>query len=134
MDRPGIKDKFFNEEFDLDMDQNVAKINVPDFRDGRSGRFLHDFQNNQTAIIDQSAGRCFLMPLDRNTVLPPSSLADLIQKMYAGYYDIDTSAIRKKMRVITPEITDFSTVSNKIQLACDHLKAYRLEEFVGGGM
>lgn len=134
MEKPEIKDKFFNEEFDLDINENTAKINVPDFRDGRAGRFLHDFQDNQTAIIDPTTRRCFVMPLDRTTVLPPSSLRDLIQKMYQGYYDIDTSAVRKKMHVITPAVSDLSTISNKIQNACEDMRVYRLEEFVSGGM
>lgn len=134
MQEPEIKEKFFKEEFDLDAEQDVAQINVPEFRDGRSGRFIHDFQNNQSAIIDQSARRCFVMPLDRKSVLPPSSMIDLIQKMYQGYYDIDTSAVRKKMRVVTPALSDLSAVSTKIQTACDRFKIYQLEEFVSGGM
>lgn len=127
-------DDIFREEFDLDLSEenSYAKINVPDFRDGRVGRFLHDFKNNQTAIIDESAKRCFVMPLDRDAILPPKSLADVILKMYMGYYDINTTTIRKNMRVITPALTDLSTISWNIQLACDSMAIYRLEKFVGG--
>lgn len=106
---------------------------MPDFRDGRVGRFIHDFNDNQTAIIDESAKRCFVLPLDREVILPPKSLADLVLKMYSGYYDINTTSIKKKMRVILPAITDMSTVSQNIQYACDGMSIYRLEEFVGGG-
>lgn len=111
----------------------MAKINVPDFRDGRVGRFLHDFKSNQTAIIDESTKRCFVMPLDRTAVLPPKSLADVILKMYMGYYDINTTSIRKTMRVVTPAMTNLSTLSPNIQLACDSMSVYRLEKYVGGG-
>lgn len=126
---------FFKEEFDLDLspEGESAKINVPDFRDGRTGRFLHDFRSNQTAIIDESNKRCFVMPLDREAVLPPASLADLIQKMYSGYYDINPKVIQKKMRVVTPALDDLSSVSPKIQEACDSMSVYRLEKYVGGG-
>lgn len=123
----------FKEEFDLDMDEGVSKINVPDFRDGRVGRFLHDFKNNQTAIIDESTKRCFIMPLDRDAVLPPQSLADLVQKMYQGYYDINTTAIRKNMRVVLPAVDDMTDVSPKVQTACENMDIYRLEKFTSGG-
>lgn len=126
---------FFREEFDLDLtdDNAYAKINVPDFRDGRVGRFLHDFKGNQTAIIDESTKRCFVMPLDRDAVLPPKSLADVILKMYMGYYDINIKQIQKSMRVIPDEVTDMTTISPNIQIACDSMSIYRLEKIVGGG-
>lgn len=124
----------FKEEFDLDMDEDVSKIYVPDFRDGRVGRFLHDFKNNQTAIIDESTKRCFVMPLDRDAVLPPQSLADLIHKMYQGYYDINTTAIRKNMRVILPALDDMTDVSPKVQSACENMGIYRLEKYTSAGM
>lgn len=40
---------FFKEEFDIDMEEeNYEKIDVPDFRGGRRGRFIHDFNANKT--------------------------------------------------------------------------------------
>lgn len=134
-DTDNFERDYFREEFDLDLsdDNSYAKINVPDFRDGRVGRFLHDFKGNQTAIIDESAKRCFVMPLDREAILPPKSLADVILKMYTGYYDINTTSIRKNMRVITPAVTDLSTISPNIQLACDSMDIYRLEKYISGG-
>jgi hypothetical protein len=39
-------DGFFQEEFEIDLEnENYEKINVPDFRDGRRGRFIHDFNS-----------------------------------------------------------------------------------------
>lgn len=133
MNADNIKNNFFHEEFDLDAVENVAKITVPDFRDGRSGRFLHDFQNNETAIIDHESRRCFVMALDRENILPPQSLTDLIQKMYRGYYEINTTVIRKNMRVVTPALDDLSTISPKIQDACRNMNVYQLEKYVDGG-
>lgn len=133
MNAENIKNKFFSQELDLDAVDNVSKITVPDFRDGRSGRFLHDFQNNETAIIDPDTRRCFVMPLDREHILPPQSLTDLIQKMYRGYYEIDTTVIRKTMRVVVPAIDDMSSISPKIEQACRGKNVYKLEPFVGGG-
>lgn len=133
-DDDGSERNTFQEEVELDLsdDNAYAKINVPDFRDGRYGRFLHDFKSNQTAIIDESAKRCFIMPLDRDAVLPPKSLADLIMKMYTGYYDINPTEIRKKMRVVTPALTDLTSVSPNIQSACEAMDVYRLEKYVSG--
>lgn len=43
---------FFEENYEIDTDNQYEKINVPDFRNGRSGRFIHDFNTNYTGIID----------------------------------------------------------------------------------
>lgn len=125
---------FFKEEFELGLsdEENYSKINVPVFHGQRQGRFLHDFKFNQSGIIDKDNGRCFLMPLDRETVLPPKTLRDLIEKMWNGYYNINTSTIRKNMRVITPELTDLSDVSPRITNECEDMKIYRLEKLVSG--
>lgn len=129
-----VSDQFFKEEFELGLsdEENYSKINVPVFRGQRQGRFLHDFKFNQSGIIDKDNGRCFLMPLDRETVLPPKSLRDLIEKMWNGYYNINTSSVRKNMRVITPELKDLSDVSPRITNECEDMKIYRLEKLVSG--
>lgn len=132
---PNENEVFFKEEVEIDMNEDNAytKISVPDFRDGRNGRFLHDFKFNQSAIIDSEAQRCFVMPLDRETVLLPRDMFDLVTKMWSGYYNIDTEVLRKNMRVITPAIEDFSSIAPRIQSECDDKKTYRLEKFVSGG-
>lgn len=129
-----VSDQFFKEEFELGLsdEENYSKINVPVFRGQRQGRFLHDFKYNQSGIIDKDNGRCFLMPLDRDTVLPPKSLRDLIEKMWNGHYNINTSTVRKNMRVITPELKDLSDVSPRITNECEEMKIYRLEKLVSG--
>lgn len=129
-----LSDQFFKEEFELGLseDENYSKIDVPVFRGQRQGRFLHDFKFNQSGIIDKDSGRCFLMDLDRETVLPPQSLRDLIEKMSQGYYNINTNTIRKNMRVITPELQDLSEVSPRIIKECEDMKIYQLEKFVSG--
>lgn len=126
--------KFFKEELDLDMseEQQFAKIEVPDFRDGRSGRFMHDFKFNQSAIVDRENKRCFIMPLDRDTVLPPSSLYDLITKMYDGYYDLDMEVVKKNMRVVVPALTDLSILSPHIKDECQKMRVYQLEKMIHG--
>lgn len=130
-----VEDSFFKQEIDLglDEDESYSKIEVPQFRDGRSGRFLHDFMNNQSAIIDQDANRCFVMPLDRSTVFPPKSMLDVIQKIWSGFYNIDTNVVRKNMRVVTPPVSDVSTISSRIQKECEDMKIYKLEKYVSGG-
>jgi hypothetical protein len=37
--------RMFDEEFDINVDLNYAKIRVPDFSGGRTGRFIHDFNS-----------------------------------------------------------------------------------------
>ncbi|XP_071454233.1 integral membrane protein 2C isoform X2 [Hetaerina americana] len=120
---------FFNEEFDLDTVLNYEKIDVPDFSNGRRGRFIHDFNSNKTGIIDLDGHRCFVMPLNQRQVLPPRSLYDLIQKMWEGYYDVDTEIVRDTMRVITPPISDKQSVGQYISRECNGVPIYRLESY-----
>lgn len=126
---------FFQEGFELDLDDELfEKIDVPDFRDGRTGRFIHDFNNNLTGIVDNSGGRCFVMPLDRSKVLPPRDLYDLIIKMWNGYYKVDTLVIKQSMRVVIPPISNTATVGQYIAQECKNMTIYKLEKYVGGGM
>lgn len=124
---------FFQEGFELDLDNELfEKIDVPDFRDGRTGRFIHDFNNNLTGIVDSTGGRCFVMPLDRSKVLPPRDMYDLIIKMWNGYYKVDTIVIKQRMRVVVPPISD-ANVGQYIAQECKNMTIYRLEKYVGGG-
>lgn len=129
---PRAKDsQFFTEE--LEVNGGVAKIDVPDFRDGRNGgRFMHDFGFNQSGIVDQGNKRCFVLPLDRETVLPPTSFIELVRKMWDGYYDLDMTAVKKNMRVVVPAISDMSAVSPRIATECENMRIYRLEPIVHG--
>ncbi|CAG9766564.1 unnamed protein product [Ceutorhynchus assimilis] len=123
---------FFQENFQIDASNKYEKIDVPDFRNGRNGRFIHDFNTNYTGIIDVTGGRCFVMPLNRGNVLPPSSLFDLVHKMWDGYYKVDTEVVRESMRVITPPITDTTDIGQYIANECQSMPIYRLEKYVGG--
>lgn len=133
-----VNNIFFKQEVDLDMseDQGFTKIDVPNFRDGREGRFMHDFKHNESAIIDNSAKRCFVMPLDRDVVMPPRNFYDVIRYIWAGYYNIDTNVIRKNMRVVLPKLTDEEkeNISQRIQSECQDSDIYRLEKYFSGGM
>lgn len=125
---------FIQEEFEIDVNrEEYEKINVPDFRDGRSGRFIHDFNTNKTGIVDITGQRCFIMPLNRDYVLPPKSLFDLIQKIWDGYYKVNTEIVRETMRVVTPPIEDASEAGSYIAKECSGMHIYRLEKYVGGG-
>lgn len=50
---------FFQENFEIDAANKYEKIDVPDFRNGRNGRFIHDFNTNYTGIIDVTGSRHF---------------------------------------------------------------------------
>ncbi|GAB6019865.1 hypothetical protein CHUAL_001404 [Chamberlinius hualienensis] len=134
LDSSSLEDKdipinTFKEEVDLDLDTDMyEKITVPDFNGGRRGRFIHDFSANKTGIIDLEGRRCFVMPLNRTLVLPPHSLLDLVLKMRAGYYEIDTEVVRDTMSVVYPPITDFSSVGHYIARECSNLNTYMLEK------
>lgn len=135
MDIDQIRSRFFREEFELkdDEEDSYADIKIPDFRDGRRGRFIHDYKNNQTTIVDEDAKRCFVYPLDYTTTLPPKSMFDVIMKMQTGYYFPDTNVLRKHMRVVMPELdNDDDFISTRSQMICRNMKVYKLEPFVSG--
>lgn len=77
--------------------------------------------------------RCFVMPLNRDAVLPPRSLFDLIHKMWDGYYEVNTDVVRETMRVILPPLTDLEEFGTYISKECKDLPTYQLEKYVGGG-
>ncbi|XP_043252319.1 uncharacterized protein LOC122397282 [Colletes gigas] len=121
------RSSFFKEQFEIDLEnEHYEKIYVPDFRGGRQGRFIHDFSINKTGIIDIDGQCCFVMPLNRQRVLPPRSMYDLLRKMYNDYYEVDTEIVRETMRVILPPITDLSTVGTFIARECQDLPTYML--------
>ncbi|KAF7280535.1 uncharacterized protein LOC143193354 [Rhynchophorus ferrugineus] len=123
---------FFEENYEIDTENQYEKINVPDFRNGRSGRFIHDFNTNYTGIIDVTDHRCFVMPLNRTNVLPPRSLIDLVQKMWEGYYKVNTAVVRETMRVVGPPVSDFTEIGSYIASECSDMPIYKLEKYVGG--
>ncbi|XP_044268613.1 integral membrane protein 2A [Tribolium madens] len=132
-DFDNIMRNYFREDFEIDLDgEKYEKIDVPDFRDGRSGRFIHDFNTNTTGIIDITGNRCFVMPLNRGHVLPPRSLFDLVNKMWDGYYKVDTQVVRETMRVVTPPLKDLKGVGSYIAKECENRPVYKLEKYVGG--
>nr|XP_012226511.1 PREDICTED: integral membrane protein 2C isoform X2 [Linepithema humile] len=120
---------FFKERFEIDLEnEHYEKIDVPDFRGGRQGRFIHDFNINKTGIIDIDGQCCFVMPLNRQRVLPPRNMYDLLRKMYNGYYEVDTAIVRETMKVVTPPITDMSVVGTYIARECQDLPTYMLQK------
>uniref|UniRef100_A0A1A9ZZA4 Integral membrane protein 2 n=1 Tax=Glossina pallidipes TaxID=7398 RepID=A0A1A9ZZA4_GLOPL len=128
---PIYDDLFFHEEAEMDLsdDESYTRVNVPEFEDGRAGRFIHDFKENQTAIIDPVANQCFVMPLDHETVLPPKSFNDLIDKMASGYYNVSTDRIPRTMRVVTPLSLQSSDISERITQECRGMIIYKLENY-----
>ncbi|XP_046997090.1 integral membrane protein 2C [Schistocerca americana] len=120
---------YFKEEFEMDLvNEDFEKIDVPEFKGGRRGRFVHDFNANKTGIVDLDSQRCFVMPLDRSRVLPPHSMLDLIKKMWNGYYEVDTNVVRETMRVVVPPIKDYSSVGIYIARECKNVPTYLLEK------
>ncbi|XP_031841795.1 uncharacterized protein LOC116431043 [Nomia melanderi] len=127
VDNDNRKNSFFKERFEFDLEnEHYEKIYVPDFRGGLRGRFIYDFNINKTGIVDIKRQCCFVMPLNRERVLPPRNMYDLLRKMYNGYYKLDTKVVRETMRVVFPAITDESVVGTYIAHECHGLPIYML--------
>ncbi|XP_076238000.1 uncharacterized protein LOC143181480 [Calliopsis andreniformis] len=124
-----IRRNSFKERFEIDLkNEHYEKIDVPDFRGGRQGRFVHDFNINKTGIIDIDGQNCFVMPLNRQKVLPPRNMYDLLRKMYNGYYEVNTEIVRETMKVVKPPITNLSIVGTFIARECQNLPTYMLRK------
>lgn len=134
-DAEWTSESLFKEEFELDVDEeSFEEIHVPDFGIGHPGRFIHDFKANVTGIIDIRSGRCFVMPLDHDHVLPPRTVLDLIEKMWKGYYNVDTQIVRETMRVVYPPVKDYKSLGMYISKDCSGLPTFRLERVYNPGM
>lgn len=96
----------------------------------RSARFIHDFSANVTGIVDVAGKRCFVMPLVRDAVSPPSSLYDLLLKMSSGYYTVDIERILDSMRVVKPAVEDLSDYGVYISNDCANYATFKLEKIV----
>jgi hypothetical protein len=80
------------------------------------------------------SGRCFVMELNRTRVVPPRNLFDMIEKMRAGYYDIDTEVIHETYRVVTPAIPNGDVgLGSYINEECAGFPIYRLEKMTSPG-
>lgn len=115
------------------IDEGYLRVTVPRFRDGRNGRFLHDFRFNQSLIVDKEQSHCFVMPMDRSTVMEPRSLQELIVKLNDGSFVIDTEVVRRNMYVVMPALSDLSGIAPRILKECTNMSIYRLEEKTGHG-
>ncbi|XP_014215965.1 integral membrane protein 2C [Copidosoma floridanum] len=120
-------DNYLQERFEIDLDDGYEDIYVPDFRGGRQGRFIHDFSTNKTGIIDVEGQCCFVMPLNRQRVLPPRDILDLLKKMRNGYYEVDTEVVRETMKIIFPPVTDYVSVGPYIARECQDMPTYLLQ-------
>lgn len=66
------------------------------------------------------------MPLNRNRVLPPRTMYDLFNKIWEGYYEVDTEVVRETYRVELPPITRIQDMGRFIFNECSGLPTYRL--------
>ncbi|CAO1310086.1 unnamed protein product [Diamesa serratosioi] len=128
-----IRPKVFLEKLSM-IDGDLVKLDVPDFKDGRSGSFVHDFRHNESVIIDADGKRCLVYPLDREVVMPPTDLLDAFVKMSMNAYLPNMEILQKKMRIVGPEMdfAEISEISPRIAKYCKDNKIYRMEPYVSG--
>ncbi len=119
-------------EFDYELDLDFEEYESFELPELSSGRYLHDFRVNKTAIVDRAGGRCFVMPLDRNEVPKPRSILDIINHMSDGTYELDIKQIRHRTRAILPPVENsLEEFGFFIFRACEGKTIYRLEKVVG---
>jgi hypothetical protein len=113
-------------EFDFELDLEMNDFETLELPEIFSGRYMHDFKVNYTAIIDPMGGFCFILPLDRTVISPPRNIFDIFTKMRDGTFDVDYEEIRQDFRVGFP-IESFEGYGSFIPRACSDKRTYRLE-------
>lgn len=121
-------------EFDFDIDVEEENYEVMELPEIFLGRYMHDFKENLTVIIDQLRERCYILALDRTLVPPPRNMFDMILKMKQGVYNVDLQEIKKNYRVLGDELDSLEGLGFLIPRACFNKQTYRLEEMVGNVM
>lgn len=119
------KNNMFREElsFNNHDTEQILTVDFLDFKNGRSGRFIHALSANQTAIVDKTNNRCFVMPLDPDTNIIPEDILNMSTDK-----DLNTERVRKNMEIITPKMEDLSELSPRIQQQCVGMNIYKLEK------
>ncbi|XP_013382195.1 integral membrane protein 2C [Lingula anatina] len=120
------KPQFLKEKVDIDLDKQTEKIQVPQIGGVEDVIVLHDFEVNLTAIVDVNEERCFVLPLDRSVVSPPSDFLDLMLKYMNGAYTPNVRKIRREYQVQYPKLEDLSRLGWYIQNQCFSYDTYRL--------
>jgi len=120
----------FKFEETVEMEQTAVgtyeKLEVPPILNFFRATVVHDFNQNQTAIIDRDHKRCYTMPLNPETVKPPSDLLDLFNKLQSGYYMPDARLVRQNYAVMLPALDNLDSLAPDVQFACLKFHTYRL--------
>ncbi|CDW54382.1 Integral membrane protein 2B [Trichuris trichiura] len=141
VDNTGENPVALAQNVEVDTGNHVEKIQVPAFGPNRPATFVHDFMQvcktsafrmfsqNITLIKDLLGNKCFLKPLDREIVAPPSNLIDLMEKLASGYYQPKPSIVRENFSVHLPalksqEIVDLKSV--EVAVECTNVPTYWL--------
>jgi len=117
----------FQEEFEVDQVNNkYERLQVPPVLDFRQATVVHDFEKNLTAIVDRFRARCYILPLNRETVQPPKNFLDLLQKFQSGYYLPNAEIVRENYKVQTPAIDDLEPLGVYIESDCQYFETFHL--------
>jgi len=130
--RTSYKMGVFEEAIEVSRYDEYEQLSVPFFDEVRESIVFHDYRANYTAIIDRQLGRCFIMPLNRTAIAPPSDVLDLLEKLMTGYYMKEATVYRHRYRMVRPSLEDLSPFGSRIQEKCGNFRSNRLEKFVSG--
>jgi len=130
--RPEVQDSTdIKATFDFDIDVEEENYEVLEMPELFLGRYMHDFSENKTVIIDSIRDRCYIMQLDRNRIPPPRNIFDIINKIRQGYYSLNFKEIRTNYRIMGDALTSLEGYGTLVKRACARKTTYRLEELVG---
>jgi len=116
-------------EFDVELDLEDNAMETFELPEVFSGRYLHDFMVNLTAIVDVVGRRCFLMKLDRNLIPKPRNILDYLNKERDGVYDLNYEEVKKSYIISGPRVETFDLSHGRfIPDACYDKRTFGLQE------
>lgn len=124
----------FRQEIELDFDNGLfERIEVPRIGNSWKATVIHDFMKNVTAIADHDHSRCFILPLNRRTALPPRDLFDMLSRRQIGpnsFYMPDAEIVRENYRAITPPVQEMTVFGPNVWKECSTCNTYLLTKRV----
>lgn len=119
----------FEEHVEIDKEYGrYERLEVPEIDECQKAIIVHDFEKNLTAIIDQTKGNCFIKPLNRSSVKPPSDFWDLLRKLKSGYYLPDAEVVKDRYEVMEPQVQNLQPYGYYIWRECRRYNTYELRK------
>ncbi|XP_024120055.1 integral membrane protein 2Ba isoform X2 [Oryzias melastigma] len=102
----------------------IISVPVPNFEDGDPADIVHDFERRLTAYLDLNLDKCYVIPLNTSTVMPPRDLMELL--VNAGTYLPQSYLVHEEM-VVTERLERVDQLGYFIYNLCRDKETFKLQ-------